>query len=434
MGSIVQLLARSLRPKTSPQNLPTSSSAVAIRERGRVGKVNANVYRNWAEHSEWIRAAINLRKTQVSAAEWGIAPFDPEKPVNETMQRTIQLLFDTPNARIDSFRGFIEPVVEDILVLDAGCIEKVRALNGETVELWGVNGSEIKVSTLWDGEPEESRYYWYPDYAERAKWVNRDFIYIMANPRTYSAVGLSPLETLKMTVDSELHSSEYNRRQVMEAAPEGLLNIGEGARPDDVERFKSYWAAEIAGKGAMGIIGGTKSPSFIPFRGTNRDMQFNEWQLYLVRKIAAVFGISPQDLGVTFDINRSTAEVQAQATEDRGLRPLMALIQDYLTREVVWDERFGGRDNNLAFRFVSLNLKENLQKARINEIAVAGVPYKSVNEARRDDGREPWGPEFDIPIMVTPTGAVRLDDVPSAREWMEQQSANKEPASSGAKS
>jgi Phage portal protein len=235
-----------------------------------------------------------------------------------------------------------------------------------------------------------------------------------------------------MTIDSELHSSEYNRRQVMEAAPDGLLNIGEGARPDDVERFKSYWAAEIAGKGAMGIIGGTKSPSFISFKGSNRDMQFNEWQVYLVRKIAAVFGLSPQDLGLTFDINRATSEVISQNAEDRGLRPLMGLIQDYLTREVVWDERFGGRENNLAFKFAALNLKENMNKAKINDIALAGVPYKSVNEARVDDGREKWGPEFDVPIMVTPTGAVRLDDVPSAREWMEQQTAARKPAPASA--
>jgi hypothetical protein len=273
------------------------------------------------------------------------------------------------------------------------------------------------VSSTWDGsDPEEYRYFWYPDWQERAKLKNRDLLYIMANPRTYSVVGLSPLETLKLAVDAELSGNEYNRRQVLNAAPDGLLDLGEGARPEDVDRFKSYWQAEVAGKGAMGFIGNTKNAKFINFRANNRDMQFLEWQVYLTRKIAAVFGLSPQDLGVTFDINRSTSETQDQHTEDRGLRPLMSLIQDYFTREIVWDEGFGGPDNNLAFRFTALNLKESKAKADINKLALAGIPWKTVDEARIDDGRSPLGGVFEQLIAMGPQGPVLLDEVPSAQD------------------
>ena len=148
-------------------------------------------------------------------------------------------------------------------------------------------------------------------------------------------------------------------------------------------------------------------------------MQFLEWQIYLVRKIAAVYGLSPQDLGLTHDINRATSEIVDQQTEDRGIRPLLTLLQDHLTREVVWDPAFGGRDNNLAFRFTKLNLKQTLNTAKIAGLELAGVPYRSVNEWRKGQGLEPWGPEFDEPMMVTPTGAVRLTDVPTAREVYE---------------
>ena len=438
MGILVDL-SRRASPSTVLKPDSSSRAAIAVTDRGRVGKTNAAMYRNWAEHSEWVRSAINLRKSQVSSAEWGIVPYDPdEASVNLTAQARLTELFDQPNAKWDSFRGFIEPIVEDILVLDAGVIEKVRNVGNQVVELWGVDGATIKVNAFWDGDPGEARYYWYPDYQERARFTNDELLYIMANPATYRVIGLSPLETLKMTVDAELVSSEYNRRQVTEAAPDGILNIGEGARPEDVERFKSYWSAEVTGKGAMAIIGGTKAPSFIGFRPNNRDMQFNEWQTYLVRKIAAVFGLSPQDLGITFDINRATGEVQQQMSEDRGLRPLMSLIQDYLTREIVWDPMFGGKANGLAFRFTALNLKESKAKADINKLALAGTPWKTLNEARIDDGREPLGPEGDELIMVTPTGAVRLADVPTAREVFEAQNAPKpasesKPAPVGAK-
>jgi len=241
----------------------------------------------------------------------------------------------------------------------------------------------------------------------------------MESPATYRVVGLSKLESLKATIDAELHGHQYNHRQVVNAAPDGMLDLGEGARPEQVDAFKSYWQAEVAGRGAMAFIGGSKNAQFIPFRGTNRDMQFLEWQLYLVRKICAVFGLSPQDLGVTADINRATADVQSEQSEDRGLRPLLGLLAEYFTREIVQDPTFGGPDNNLAFKFTRLNLKESMSRAQINAKALAGVPWKVIDEARRDDGLEPLGTEASSKLLViTPTGAVTLDEVPSAAESM----------------
>jgi flagellar basal body rod protein FlgC len=138
-----------------------------------------------------------------------------------------------------------------------------------------------------------------------------------------------------------------------------------------------------------------------------------------------VFGLTPQDLGVTFDVNRSTSEIQLQVSEDRGLRPLMSNIQEYLTEEIVWDKSFGGMANNLAFRFTALNLKESTAKAAIYEKALAGVPWRFINEARIDEGREPI-PEMEGKlIMATPQGAVDISDVPTVREMLEMQQASK---------
>jgi hypothetical protein len=150
-----------------------------------------------------------------------------------------------------------------------------------------------------------------------------------------------------------------------------------------------------------------------------------EWQEYLVRKIAAVFQLSPQDLMLERDVNRSTSEIQQENTEDRGLRPLLGLISDYLTREVVWDPAFGGEENNLGFQFTALNLKESMTRAQINRYAAGGIAWKTPNEARRDDGRPPIGDPNDEnnpmnKIMVNASrGLVAVEDVPTAREYLE---------------
>ena len=420
-------------PKSSPKRTPDVATAVSRQWNGKVGKSNVQLFRHWAEHSEWVAGAINIRRSQVSSAEWGIEPYDNTKPYSKRMAKAIYDFVSNPNPATDGFRGFIEPVVEDILVLDAGSIELVRNMRGQLMEMWPVNGAEIRVNAMWDGNPDEARYYWYPEGAleQKASWLNEDFIYIISRPRTYSPVGLSNLETLKLTIEAELYGHEYNRRQVQGAAPDGVMNLGEGVTRDQVREFQAFFESEVAGKGAIGFIGGTKGADWINFRNTNREMQFLEWQTYLVRKIAVVFGLSPQDLGITFDVNRSTSETQLQISEDRGLRPLMQMIQDHITQEVVWDKSFGGRSNNLAFRFTALNLKETTAKANINSLALAGVPWKTVNEARLEDGREPLpDDQYNQLMMVTPTGAVSLDQIPSAREVHE---ASMKPAPSGAK-
>lgn len=433
MGAVTGLV-RNLQltraPKTSPRHAPPGSGAagsVAFPHDGRLAVSNSRILRHWAKNSEWIRGAINIRKSQVAAAEWDIVPLDKEKDYPRRMQSQILARLRMPNPANDSWRSFIEPVVEDLLTLDAGCIEKERSLNGAIAGLWPVDGAKIKVNALWDGsDPEAARYFWYPDgWREGGTFPNEDFVYMMANRRTDSAIGTPPLETLKLTIEAEMSAHEYNRRQVAGAAPDGVLNLGEGFNKTQVDQFRSYFESEVAGRGAVGFIGGSKNPSWINFRSTNRDMQFLEWQIYLVRKICVVLGLTPQDLGVTFDVNRSTAETQIQLSEDRGLRPLMTLIQEYVTQEIVWDAAYGGRDNNLAFRFTALNLKESTAKAAIYEKALAGVPWRFINEARIDEGREPIPEMEGKMIMSTPTGAVNIMDIPTVREVMDAQAKEK---------
>lgn len=420
--------------RTSPKNSPqakVSGAGLAYQDSRQVGKANVKLFRHWAEHSEWVRAAINIRRDQVAQAEWSISPVDPERPYSQALADQITNLLKHPNPKDDSWRTFIQPIIEDILVLDAGCVEKERTLRGGIAYLHQVDGGEIKVNRFWDGDPDEPRYYWYPDALGRAKasFTNADFIYMLTSPATYRVVGLSPLETLKLAIDAELSGHAYNTRQVQNAAPDGMLDLGEGARPEQVDKFKQYWAAEVAGRGAMAFVGGTKNAKFIPFRANNREMQFLEWQLYLVRKIAAVFGMTANDFGIAQDVNRANGEVLQENTEDRGFRPLLGVVQAHITQEVVQDAAFGGPDNNLQFVFTALNLKESLSKAQINKLALAGVPWKSVNESRRDEGRPPLeGDIYDQLIANTSQGIVLLSDIPTARELLEAKKPEPKPA------
>lgn len=415
--------------KTSFSNLPVGSGtgSMAYAWDGRIPVLNARTYRNWYKTSEWVRGAVDIRTSQVVSAEWDIVAKDKDQPYSKRLRREIREKLETPNPMTDSFSTFLEPVVRDLVTLDAGCVEKERNLMGEVVHLWPVDAATIRVSITWDGSnPKEPRYYWYPDqYKPAASFRNEDFIYMIQHRRSETVVGLPAMETLRLTIEAELQAHEYNRRQVAGAAPDGVMDLGETFTRDQVNSFRAFFESEVAGRGAVGFIGGTKNAKWIPLRPGNREMQFLEWQVYLVRKIAVVFGLTPQDLGVTFDINKSTSETQVQISEDRGLRPLMSRVQDYITEEIVWDASYGGQRNNLAFRFTSLNLKESTAKSKILESALGGVPWRFINEARMEEGREPIPALAGKLVMETPVGALDITDIPTVREYLEMQMASR---------
>lgn len=412
------------RPKTSLANLRAEGMAVPaqgvglftlVNQRsGWVSKTNASTYRAWSEASPWVRASIDILRDAVSSAEWDILPRDKAGPKNVRLAKRIRDLMENPNPA-DTFWDFAQKLIEDICVLDAGVAEKVRYPTGELAELWPTMGEQIWVNSAWDGSnPDATRYIWSPDGTVQATFRAADMMYVMQNPRTNSSVGLSPLEVLKRTIDAELNSMDYNSRMVRGAPPEGALNIGETAMDEDVKRAKREWESDILGQTGFAIIGGFKAPSFIKFRDTNQEMQYREWLDYLVRQIAVVFGLSPMDLGITFDVNRSTAEQQGDNTEGRGMKPLMAQFQTQITKHIVQDESFGGRENNLQFVFTSLNLKESKSRADINKIAMGSTPWKSANEARLMDGRPPLGDLddddniFNCILALTPKGLMNI--------------------------
>lgn len=411
-----------------------------------VVRMQPSQLRRWADNSEWCRAAINHRRVQVSGAEWGIVPVDDKAPIDETLKATIELMLLHPNNKQKSFRELVEPMIEDILVLDRGVWEKEITVGGLPSALHLVDGATIRTRPLWNGDPNDPRYEWWPNNVFVSNLLDSQIVLMMANPTSHRVEGISPLEMLKHTIDADLEAREFNKRAVQQHAPNGILNLGENVGANVVDSFRMYWDAEVAGKKQMGIIGGVKNPQFIQLGQTARDMQYMQWQVYLLRKIAAVFGISPQDLGITFDVNRANATAQQELSEDRGLRPLLRLVEEQINSKVIADfararakQKFRAgeidhttmrlaialthvnpRDHtdifrklhaanvlNMAFRYRMKSAKSARDQAEFNRYSLAGFPWMTINESRKDDGRDPIE-GGDVIMVMTPVGAVQL--------------------------
>ena len=432
-------------PVTAPDRVNPRGSLGGTARRST--RMRPKQLRLWADNSEWCRSAVNHRRRQVSQSEWSIAPIVPDAPYDEQLQAVIELIFLHPNARQKTFRELIEPMVEDILVLDRGVCEKEMNVGGVPIALHLVDGGTIRTKPVWGGKPNDPRYEWWPGDTFEANLLDMQIVLMMENPASWRTDGFSPMEALKATIDADFEASAFNKRMVSQTSPTGLLYLGDNASAPVLDSFRQYWAAEIAGNKQMAIAGGLKNPEFINMGQNARDMQYMQWQIYLLRKIAAVFGIAPQDLGITFDVNKANSSAQQELSEDRGFKPLLRLIEEQFNTKVIADfaqtkakqmhaagdidmktlrqavalTHINPRDHtdvflklhkanilNLAFKFRMRSAKSMRDQAAYSQSVLAGFPSRTINEMRADDGFKPVEGGDKIMVM-TPVGAMPLE-------------------------
>lgn len=326
----------------------TTLSSVWDKQRGKPKPtpISYDTLRMMSQRNEWLRAIIKTRKNQIGKAKWSIVPKDPDDKSASTMrlcESQTQLLKrpsmhgSRPHSR--GWRQFIAEVLEDILVLDAGAIEKERNGRGWIVAMYPVDGATIRPNIDEYGGFHDDAYVQIIDGQITARFGMEDLVYIMDNPLTdvrFAGYGFSPVENLITSVTAELYASKFNSSYFEKGSvPEGLLNLGEDIDPEDLDAFRIYWQNEIMGKPhAIPIVGG-KGVSWESWRAPNRDMQFMEYQQWLLQKMCAVLQISKQEVGELDDVNRSTADSQDDSNEASSIQPILTLLHDYIEVEII---------------------------------------------------------------------------------------------------
>jgi phage portal protein BeeE len=393
--------ADSVIAKTVRSRATSLAYSAADRERGKPKPtpINNETLRLMARHNEWVAAVIRTRKNQLGKEKWKIALKDSDdtsgaarkaaKQIERMMQRP-SMYGSRPNSR--SWRAFLGMWIEDLLVLDRGCIEKERNRNGWIIGMYPVDGATIRPNIDAMGGYYDDAYVQLVDGQVTARFGMEELICTMDNELTdvrFAGYGMSPLEQLIVSVTAELHAAKYNSSYFERGSvPEGLMNLGEDASPEDVDAFRVYWANEIQGKPwAFPIIGGSKAPEYMQWRDNNRDMQFMEYQQWLLKKICAVYQLAPQDLGELEDVNRSTADSQDTSSREKGLEPLMQLVKETMDLEVLGEHGCGLGD------YLEFSWEEQGESAE--EINTKFQPMHSAGVATGGEWRDAHGMDPD---------------------------------------
>lgn len=312
------------------------------------------------------RRAINVIKDGISKLEWSVTA------INETDQERWQEICNVlsnvmrkPNPT-DSFRLWVEQIVEDMLVASAGSTEILQAGDKlRPLRMYPVDTFSVELYPNWDGKRDSYRYAQRKPLGGYAHLTDAELMYIRMNPRTNTPFGLSPLETVWESVNHFIGAHKSAGNQAKNTFIRKILNLGKGAGTDAVKAYSAYWENEVQGRGKMPVIGGD-SPSVLDLGATDDKALFLEWQRFLIEVIAISFGVSPKKLGQTKDVNRSTADSENDDTQDT-IQAIADTIAEHINNEIIEGQFKMGHAIKFKFNYAT-SLKDQKLKADIDAI------------------------------------------------------------------
>jgi phage portal protein BeeE len=323
------------------------------------------------------RRAINCIKDRIACMDWRIEPRPdaPAETAEDRAQRTAWLrrALEAPNAS-DSFRTLMEQVIEDVLVGGFGAVE--MEVSGEAempVRLYPVDGATIQVNPQWKGDAAEPRYAQVTGRLGKDALVplqDDELMYVRLNPRTYSPFGLGKVEVAFESISQFLQAHRYAGRMASNSVVQFCLWLQERT-PEQHERLIRWWQDEVEGTGKVPILSSEAKPEVLRFAGgTDADLHL-QWQQFLLTMIANAFDLPAMMLGVTGDVNKSTASELADEAFQNAVVPLARLLADHITRDVI-GKRLGWDD--LRFVWSGLDSRDEMVETQIQTMLLsAGV-------------------------------------------------------------
>ena len=362
------------------------------------------------------RRAINVIKDRIAGMRWRIQARSGRSidhiPNGALRAQILTQTFEAPNPD-DSFRSFVEQVLEDVIVGGFGAIEldlvegwklpsaelrsawtgaspgpthrqPVAAFPSSPLLMWPVDGATIRIMSDWDGRPDSARYVQVTGlYGPEGQIVLNDdeLSYIRLNPRTHTPFGLGRVEVAFETINEFLSAHRYAGRRASNSVVQYALWL-QGLTPANHERLIRWWQDEIEGTGRVPIMSAETKPEVLRFAaGNDADLRL-AWQEFLIRIIADAFDLPAQFLGVTSDVNRATAAEMTEMAFRSAVVPTARLIAEHLTRDAI-GKKLGWPD--LEFVFTDVDATDEMEQAQIDEILLrTGV--LTVNEVRRARG------------------------------------------------
>src|SRR3990167_6096172 len=221
-------------------------------------------------------------------------------------------------------RELLTIIVDDTLTIDAVTFEISRLRGGKFQNLVPVDPTTIALKVTETGatpEPPDPAYVQIIGGRNIAEFTTDEMIYEAMGNRSYSPYGFAPLESLILQAEAALRGTLYNLNYFRENnVPEGFITLPTEVAQNkvQVEEWQMWFDSIVAGDQRMThrlkiLPGGAE---YIAAKKPE-DMAFEKFELWLLQQTCAVFDVPPQDIGITYQVNKSTAESQSSLSLER---------------------------------------------------------------------------------------------------------------------
>jgi hypothetical protein len=307
----------------------------------------------------------------------------------------------------DDFDGFVRKIIRDSLTYDQMCFEVIHNRKGVPCEFYAVDSSTMRIADSYDDDNYQAGQTsnrkkikgYYPNYVQvyqqqvKAEFYPWEMCFGVRNPDTsiyLNGYGVSELEELTATVTAMLWGDEYNRRFFKQgSAPKGILRVSGMLNESKVQEFKQMWNSQM-----RGVYNAHKTPileadkaEWVDLQKSNREMEYNKYQQYLLTLACAVFAMDPSEVNFSQGGNsgqkslfEGNNEARLKWSRDKGLIPILKFLQKRLNKFLV-SQFYKGKYEFSFEGLTGLTPQEEVDlDTKLSKVS------KTVNEVRRSHG------------------------------------------------
>lgn len=359
------------------------------------------------------RRAMNLVKNSVLSFKWQIKAkkefIDDDNPDREKRIKIATDTLNRPNNSGDSFRDFLEAMLEDFLLNGAGVAEhRATPYAGRPTKFWAVDSSTVRLFLDWtESTPDRPRYAQMTGLkGERGivVFLSNELMYIRDNIRTATPFGLGRLEIAFQSINAFLGVQDMSSKAGSDQVHKTWLWWTNTLNTAHVQQIRRHVQNELEGQAKLSLVAGVQKPEVVEVTPVTPEDLLIEWQKFLITIIAAAFDLSPQALNMDDHPAKATAQVMADSDWKNAVVPVATRFQTSLTVQWLHDN-LGWKD--LEFVFDNLDDPDLITRTVVDQ-RYYQMGSITPNEIRKKAGMTelpgPWGkltmPQMQLIILI----------------------------------
>lgn len=306
---------------------------------------------------------------------------DREHPVNILLQQR-------PNPRMTATM-FYRTLGQSMLMRGNGLAWIERLGSGVPIALWPIRWESVSQRLVGNRIIYE---FTLDDGSRKAAWQD-DVLHFPGSMEWNGLCAKSPIQAYAGSVGIGMDANEYAQKFFEnDATPGGYISYPEGVTPEQVQLVQDYWAKKHGGENrhSIGVLG--NDGKFYQTSLNAEDAQLLETREFQIVDIARVFGVPPHMIGA-MDKNSNWGTGKEQ--DNRGFvtysaDPHFVAIEQEIDAKLL--DRHLGSNRLCRFDRKALVRGDIKTRSESNTRALGGSSgqgHLTVNEVRRDEGREP---------------------------------------------